>query len=366
MARIRPYNLEPLDTIPDDAALVVDNGAIVGKATLNQLFSRAAGQVIPIEIGGTRIATITGTGVGIGSTNPETGLAVRGATPEKARVRIEGAGTNVGGSLDLLSEGSIFRIQGRKIANGGGVVFTQVGVAQRGQFDSAGNFVIGPGAANTSNSDKTHGITNRPEGRIKICSNGALMDWHRTDSDGVAVNIIRGTSSVGSITVTASSTSYNTTSDYRAKTNLEPLTGALERIRRIPVYRGNFLADPDAPKVDMFLAHEVQPEVHEAVTGDKDAVEEIGTATGYRERDPISGVPILGTLETIEGITYEECPEGYTWEKTGERPKLQGIDQSKLVPVHHAGIQELDALVSSLLDRVAALEDRVAALEAAA
>ena len=115
---------------------------------------------------------------------------------------------------------------------------------------------------------------------------------------------------IGSIkSNSSSSVSYNTTSDYRLKTNIEPLTAAVSRLLQIPVHRFNWLADPTSPKVDGFLAHEAQAIVPESVTGHKDEVDAEG------------------------------------------KPIHQGIDQSKLVPLLVAAVQELAA-------RVAALEAR--------
>jgi len=118
---------------------------------------------------------------------------------------------------------------------------------------------------------------------------------------------------VGSITTTASATAFNTSSDYRLKENLVPLTGAIDRLQQIPVHRFNFIADPDKT-VDGFIAHEAQEIVPECVTGEKDAVDDDGN------------------------------------------PVYQGIDQSKLVPLLTAALQEAIAEIGSLKDRVAALE----------
>jgi hypothetical protein len=117
----------------------------------------------------------------------------------------------------------------------------------------------------------------------------------------------------GSITTNASSTAYNTSSDYRLKENIVLLTGAIDRLQQIPVHRFNFIADPDKT-VDGFIAHEAQAVVPECVTGEKDAVDEDGN------------------------------------------PVYQGIDQSKLVPLLTAALQEAIAEIASLKNRVAALE----------
>jgi hypothetical protein len=128
----------------------------------------------------------------------------------------------------------------------------------------------------------------------------------------------------GSITSNGSATSYNTSSDYRLKENLEPLTGALDRIDQLPVYRFNFTSDPDTT-VDGFVAHEVQAHVPEAVTGEKDAMRT---------------VEIPAVLDE-DGNEVEAA-------RTEEQPDYQGIDQSKLVPLLVAAVKELKAKVETL------------------
>jgi hypothetical protein len=118
---------------------------------------------------------------------------------------------------------------------------------------------------------------------------------------------------VGTISVTTSATAYNTSSDYRLKENIEPITGATDRILQLSPSRFNFIVDPDKI-VDGFIAHEAQAVVPECVTGAKDAVDDEGN------------------------------------------PIYQGIDQSKLVPLLTAALQEAIAEIKALKDRVTALE----------
>jgi hypothetical protein len=136
--------------------------------------------------------------------------------------------------------------------------------------------------------------------------------FRRLSSNGNAVVFGRDATDVGSISVTGTSTAYNTSSDYRLKENFTPVTGALTRCNSLPVWRFNFIGDDKT--FDGFKAHEAQLVVPEAVTGHKDEVDENGN------------------------------------------PVYQGIDQSKLVPLLFAAVQELSAQVTSLTARVAALE----------
>ena len=104
---------------------------------------------------------------------------------------------------------------------------------------------------------------------------------------------------VGTITVSGTGTAYATSSDYRLKENVDYTFDATTRLKQLKPARFNFTADADKT-VDGFLAHEVSNVVPEAVTGEKDATE------------------------------------------------MQGIDQSKLVPLLVKTIQELEARITAL------------------
>jgi hypothetical protein len=122
-----------------------------------------------------------------------------------------------------------------------------------------------------------------------------------------------GNGNIGNISTNGSATTYATSSDYRLKENVVELTSATTRLNQLAPKRFNFIAD-DATTVDGFLAHEVQAVVPEAITGEKDAVDAEGN------------------------------------------PEYQGIDQSKLVPLLTAALQEALTEITDLKARVAALE----------
>jgi len=134
---------------------------------------------------------------------------------------------------------------------------------------------------------------------------------NRDNTDGSIVDIYRSGTLVGTISVTTTATAYNTSSDYRLKENVVPLIGAADRINQLQVHRFNFIADP-GKTVDGFLAHEAQAVVPECVTGTKDEVDDDGN------------------------------------------PVYQGIDQSKLVPLLTAALQEAIAKIETLEARLTA------------
>ena len=88
----------------------------------------------------------------------------------------------------------------------------------------------------------------------------------------LALSFRKAGSTVGSIRVSSSGTSYLTTSDYRLKVDVTEIENALSRLNKLKPKCFSFLSEPEH-RVDGFLAHEVQDVVPEAVYGEKDAVD---------------------------------------------------------------------------------------------
>ena len=146
-----------------------------------------------------------------------------------------------------------------------------------------------------------------------------------------------GATTVGSIVVDGSSTTYNTSSDYRLKENLTNISDGITRVKQLKPKRFNFIVDADKT-VDGFLAHEASTVVPEAVTGEKDGLE----VWKEKEKDELpDGVSVGDNKLDADGNTI---------------PEYQGIDQSKLVPLLTAALQEAIAKIETLETKVAALE----------
>jgi hypothetical protein len=115
-------------------------------------------------------------------------------------------------------------------------------------------------------------------------------------------------SPVGGIDLSSTSTSYNTSSDYRLKTNVQPMTDAVTKIKALkPV---TYTWKKDGSVGQGFIAHELQAVFPDAVTGAKDAVD-------------------------LEG-----------------KPKYQGVDTSFLVGALTAALQEALARIEALEAKV--------------
>ena len=133
-----------------------------------------------------------------------------------------------------------------------------------------------------------------------FASQSSFSQWNQT-ADGPLLYFARSGTQVGSISVTTTATAYNTSSDYRLKTDVVPLTGAVARVRRLKPSRFRFKADP-AEVVDGFLAHEVAAVVPHAVTGEKDGDE-------MQSVDLSKLVPLL-TAALQEAVHRIEALEG--------------------------------------------------------
>ena len=128
----------------------------------------------------------------------------------------------------------------------------------------------------------------------------------------------------------ASSVSYTTSSDYRLKENVIYDWDATTRLKQLKPARFNFITD-DAT-VDGFLAHEAATVVPEAIIGTKDQVE-VWTSNAVDDGEAPDGVSAGDNKLDDDGNTI---------------PVMQGIDQSKLVPLLVKTILELEARITAL------------------
>ena len=197
---------------------------------------------------------------------------------------------------------------------------------ERIRIDSSGN--VGIGTTSPSSSYQTT-IQESDTG------NGCMKLDRTSNIDGTLRSMVsfeRSGTQVGTITCSNSATAYNTSSDHRLKENVVTMSNATDRLKQLQPKRFNFILNPDKT-VDGFLAHEVQSVVPEAISGTKDETQDIL----YTEEDTIpSGKKVGDIKETV--------------------PKYQGIDQSKLVPLLTAALQEAVAKIEVLETKVAALE----------
>lgn len=139
-------------------------------------------------------------------------------------------------------------------------------------IDSSGNVLV---ATSTAPSGTVNGYAIGATTGISGSTNNNTALWlYRTGNDGAVAAFYRAATNVGSISVTASATAYNTSSDYRLKDITGSVTGAKDFIMALQPKQGTWKVD--GSKFVGFLAHEFQEVSPSSVVGDKDAVDADG------------------------------------------------------------------------------------------
>jgi len=271
-----------------------------------------AADTVTVATGGSERMRVDSSGnVGIGTSSPFTyGLSVYKSSGVAGVEILSGAnigefaisGTDLyvtnkaNGPTQFWTNGS----ERARITSGGALLVGTTSSDPVGANTGAGVMAVGPGAN---------------EGALNYFNaSGPCMKIARS-SDGEIVKFFRNTSSVvqvGNISVTTTATAYNTSSDYRLKHDVAPLTTGLATIAALKpsTYKWNV----NNSYGEGFIAHELQAVIPQAVSGEKDAVNENGSI------------------------------------------KPQGVDYSRIVVHLVAAIQELTTKLESAEARIAALE----------
>jgi hypothetical protein len=302
--------------------------AIRGTDTNTGIFFPAA-DTIAFSEGGTESMRITSDGnVGIGTSSPQCRLQVTSSAFPVLKVAdaigggalaLGDAGTNnnyVGawrGTANSVSGGGFLNIQGNGIAFMSSDSVFGSG-SERMRIDSSGRLLVGSTAT-------TSGGNTISAGGINITASANFgMGINMPSGDQFAVLFANGGINVGSIAVTGSTTTYNTSSDYRLKENIAPMIGALATVSALkPV---TYTWKIDGSDGQGFIAHELAEVVPDCVTGEKDALNEDGN------------------------------------------PQYQGIDTSFLVATLTAAIQEQQAIITEQSLALQELKSRIEMLEA--
>ena len=160
---------------------------------------------------------------------------------------------------------------------------------ERMRIDSSGNLLVG-----TTGSYGGLTIDN------KVGSTNSIVWLNISSTSNVYAQFeYNGGGRIGSISTNGSTVAYNTSSDYRLKENVAPMTSALATVAALKPCTYTWKSTGEAGQG--FIAHELQAVVPDCVTGTKDAVDKDG------------------------------------------KPQYQGVDTSFLVATVVAALQELKA-----------------------
>ena len=338
-----------------------------------------AGKEIKFQANGVEVASISSTGnltstgiddnatstaitidnsgnVGIGTNSPDAALDIEKGNGAAVRITLPNGGTTIG---DVLSSFETFsqdtsstpsntvRSSMRTIAADlygwqNMLTFGTTGVdgvnVERMRIANNGKVTIGTTAqygklTATSTTNGTFGIASIGTDYAKssrVTSGAGYADFFYTGT---------GSTFAGYIYANGGTTTYATASDYRLKENVVPMTGSIDRLKALKPSKFNFIGEDKT--VDGFLAHEAQSVVPECVHGTKDGMkdEEYEVTPAVMDGETVVTEAVMGTRSV---------------------PDYQGIDQSKLVPLLVASLQEAVAKIESLEARVELLETPLA------
>lgn len=149
------------------------------------------------------------------------------------------------------------------------LIYVGTGGPEVSRFLTGGQFCVGTTTANLAGQAGFVALRNTAAATYTICTNGP-------GNSGTYYHISFGADGTlaGAITGTASTVSYGTTSDYRLKENIRPMTGALAKVQALNPVTYTWKASGEQGQG--FVAHELQAVIPSAVTGAKDAVDTKG------------------------------------------------------------------------------------------
>ena len=250
--------------------------------------------------------------VGIGTASPAEAFNVKRGAGVSAYAEFAGNNNTLGTTSVLYGQDS--GSNGYFYNRANAPVIFGTNNTERMRIDSDGNLNIGAAGGGVGKFSSHGGSA--PAGFFE--NNGTTEIMNISNSSNTSFTAMRFivnafTTVVGSISCSTSATSFNTSSDYRLKNSVTPMTSGLAAVSALkPVtYKWN----ADNSNGEGFIAHELAEIIPLAVTGEKDAVDKDG------------------------------------------KIQPQGVDYSKVVVHLVAALQELSAKNDALEDRLAKLEN---------
>jgi hypothetical protein len=216
------------------------------------------------------------------------GLIIQGNASDTINDTNPGASVTVGGGpIDDTYEGNIsITAYGAVSASGNrnAIMFRNRSstdtTTERMRIDYLGNLLVGNDSL-LSQTAKATFVNTSGNAVVALCGNSSTA-YQSTNTSGTAQyygaiwsNNGNTFSTCGYVSVSGTTTSYVTSSDYRLKENVQPLTGALDKVAQLkPV---TYKWKSDGTDGEGFIAHELAKVCPQAVSGEKDGLKADGS-----------------------------------------------------------------------------------------
>lgn len=294
-------NLDTIDDLLDGTSSI--NGIDINSGTIDDTVIGgsvpAAGSFSTLSVDGTTLyVDATNNRVGIGLNSPQSDLHIQALAPKFRMLETASGETNF---LDVGVDTDGVYYNSSYVTGGGAIHKFQNANVETVRIDASGNLLIGTtDDFPASVGESADGISLRNDGQAVFSKDGSnALVLNRGTSDGQIAQFRKDGTSVGSISVTGSATSYNTSSDQRLKQNIVDAPSAINDLSGIKVRSFDWKADGAHQKYGM-IAQEL--------------------------------------LAVVQGAVHQ--PE--------DQNEMMGVDYSKLVPMLVKAVQELSARVDEL------------------
>ena len=177
-------------------------------------------------------------------------------------------------------------------------------------LDSGSDFTHwGNNTCNMTTNGWCIGMTGFAHSVFSLTTTNEAFLWNNNNSTGASYKVAfrQNNTEVGHITAASSTTSYNTSSDYRLKTDVKDLENAVDRVNALKPRKFTWIKD--GKEEEGFIAHEVQEVYPDAVEGEKDAVDEDGNmkiqVMDYGKITPLLAAGLQEAFKEIEFLKQQ-------------------------------------------------------------
>ena len=212
-----------------------------------------------------------------------------------------GFSTSAGNMQVTNTQGSLYLQADTNNAHSSSAIICTVDNSEKMRINDDGRMTLGS-STNVGTADHKLSIQKGTAGRC-------LGLGTTLTSASIKISFVNGNGTVGTVQTSGSGTTYNTSSDRRLKTDIQPIADATDKLMQMQPVTHKWIADPDGDAVHGFIAQDMQ----------------------------------------------QVCPEAISGEDGGE--EMMSMDYGRITPVLVAALQEANRKINQLEQRIVEMEN---------